>query len=125
MVIEGAPRVSLLSARLITFVSIVDMAGMSSENWSQLLRDKVVFVTGGGGGIGSAICQTCALQGAKVVVSDIDKAATDRVVAGIAGDPDRTMSVQLDTIDEQAIEQAVQQVVAKWGTVDVLVNAYV
>ena len=101
------------------------MAGISSEHWSQLLRDKALFVTGAGGGIGSAICQTCALQGAKVVVSDIDKAATDQVVAGIAGDPHRTMSVQLDTVDEQAIEQAVQQVVAKWGTVDVLVNAYV
>ena len=101
------------------------MAGLTSENWTQLLRDKVVFVTGAAGGIGAAICHTCVLQGAKVVVSDIDKAATENVVASIAGEHDRVMSVQLDTADEQAIEQAVQQVVVKWGTVDVLVNAYV
>lgn len=99
----------------------------ASNEWSQVLRDKVVFVTGAGGGIGSAISRTCALQGARVVVSDIVKTAADQVVASILEchehSADRVMSVELDTVDERAIEQAVQQVVDKWGTIHVLVNA--
>ena len=105
------------------------MAGRISENWSQILLDKVVFITGAGGGIGSAMVQTCVLQGARVVVSDINKAAADKVVADIvAGDnekKDRLMSLELDTVSEQAIEQAVKQVVDQWHTIHVLVNAYV
>jgi NAD(P)-dependent dehydrogenase (short-subunit alcohol dehydrogenase family) len=42
-----------------------------SNKWSQILLDKAVFITGADGGIGSAISQTCALYGARVVVSDI------------------------------------------------------
>ncbi|CAF3427903.1 unnamed protein product [Rotaria sp. Silwood1] len=98
-----------------------------SESWSQVLLDKVVFVTGAGGGIGSAISHTCALHGARVVVSDINKAAADKVVTDILGNQneasDRIMSLELDTVDEQAIEQAVKKVVDKWGTIHVLVNA--
>jgi NAD(P)-dependent dehydrogenase (short-subunit alcohol dehydrogenase family) len=97
-----------------------------NDTWSQVLFDKVVFITGAGGGIGSAISQTCALHGARVVVSDINKAAADKVVANILGtqneESDRIMSLELDTVDEQAIEQAVKKVVDKWGTIHVLVN---
>jgi NAD(P)-dependent dehydrogenase (short-subunit alcohol dehydrogenase family) len=100
-----------------------------SNKWSQILLDKVVFITGAGGGIGSAISQTCALHGARVVVSDINKSAADKVVANIVENDneksDKIMSLELDTVDEQAIEQAVKQVVDKWGTIHVLVNAYV
>jgi len=101
----------------------------ASNKWSQILQDKVVFITGAGGGIGSAISQTCALQGARVVVSDINISAADKVVADILEnenqESDRIMSLELDTVDEQAIEQAVKKVVDKWGTIHVLVNAYV
>ncbi|CAF5184487.1 unnamed protein product [Rotaria magnacalcarata] len=96
-----------------------------NESWSQILLDKVVVITGAG--IGSAISHTCALQGAKVVVSDVNKAAADKVVADIIAtrnqESDRIMSIELDTVDEQAIEQAVAKVVEEWGTIHVLVNA--
>jgi NAD(P)-dependent dehydrogenase (short-subunit alcohol dehydrogenase family) len=105
------------------------MTAKINDNWSQVLLDKVVFITGAGGGIGSAISQTCLLQGARVVVSDVNKAAADKVVANILsskdGDKDRIMSLELDTVDEQAIQQAVKTVVDKWGTIHVLVNTYV
>lgn len=100
-----------------------------SNNWSQILCDKVVFITGAGGGIGSAISRTCALQGAQVVVSDVNKAAAEAVATEISesqnGESDRVMSLELDTTSEQAIEEAVKKVVDKWGTIHVLVNAYV
>ena len=103
------------------------MSGVESNSWSQILLDKVVFITGAGGGIGSAIAQTCVLQGARVVVSDINKKASDRVVAQIGADDEgkkeRLLSLELDTVSEEAIEKAVKQVVDHWGTVHVLVNA--
>ncbi len=100
-----------------------------SDKWSQILLDKVVFITGAGGGIGSAISRTCALHGARIVVSDINKSAADKVVADILENQneisERIMSLELGTVDEQAIEQAVKKVVDKWGTIHVLVNVYV
>jgi NAD(P)-dependent dehydrogenase (short-subunit alcohol dehydrogenase family) len=98
-----------------------------SNKWSQVLFDKVVFITGGGGGIGSVIARTCFLQGARVAVSDINRSAADKVVTEILAnenkqESDRIISLELDTVDEQAIEQAVKQVVDKWGTIHVLAN---
>jgi NAD(P)-dependent dehydrogenase (short-subunit alcohol dehydrogenase family) len=101
----------------------------ADNKWSQILQDKVVFITGAGGGIGSAISQTCALQGARVVVSDVNKLAADKVAANILEneneESDRIMSLELDIADEQAIIQAVKKVVDAWGTIHVLVNTYV
>ena len=98
-----------------------------SNSLSNILNDKVVLITGAGGGIGSAISRTCALQGARVVVSDVNKAAADAVAIEISGnengESDRVMSLELDTASEQAIEEGVKKVVEKWGTVHVLVNA--
>ena len=97
-----------------------------SGDWSRLLTDKVVFVTGAGGAIGASIAQTCALHGARVVVADVNKTAADEVVAKIIGGDtnknDYAMAIELDVVDEQAIQNAVKTVVDKWNTIDVLVN---
>lgn len=113
------------------YSSFTNMSATISNNWSQVLQDKVVFITGAGGGIGSAIARTSFLQGARVVVSDLNKEGADKVVAELLADDadgtkkDRLISLELDTASEEAIEKAVQQVVDQWKTVDVLVNAYV
>jgi NAD(P)-dependent dehydrogenase (short-subunit alcohol dehydrogenase family) len=106
-----------------------DQATKPSGNWSQLLLNKVVIVTGAGGGLGSAIAPTCVLHGARVVVADVNKKAADEVVRKIIAEDetkkDYVMSIELDVTDEQAIENAVKTIVEKWNTVDVLVNKYV
>jgi enoyl-[acyl-carrier-protein] reductase (NADH) len=106
-----------------------EQASKSGGGWSRLLTDKVVFVTGAGGAIGSTIAQTCALHGARVVVADVNKKAADEVVTKIidedANKKDYVMAIELDVTSEQAIQNAVQAVVDKWNTIDVLVNKYV
>jgi len=106
-----------------------EQATKPSGNWSQLLTNKVVIVTGAGGGIGSVIAETCVLHGARVVVADVNKKSADKVVTKIINDDqtrkDFVIAIELDVADEQSIETGVKTVVDKWNTVDVLVNKYV
>jgi len=106
-----------------------EQATKPSGDWSRLLLNKVVIITGAGGGIGSVIAETCVLHGARVVIADVNKKAADEVAAKIINDDqtkkDYVMPIELDVCDDQAIQNAVQAVVDKWNTVDVLVNKYV
>jgi NAD(P)-dependent dehydrogenase (short-subunit alcohol dehydrogenase family) len=106
-----------------------EQASKPSGDWSRLLPDKVVFITGAGGGIGSAIARICVSHGARVVVADIDKNAADEVATKIIDEDvknkDYVMTIELDVTSEQAIQNAIQTVVEKWSTIDVLVNKYV
>ncbi|CAF1176692.1 unnamed protein product [Adineta ricciae] len=108
-------------------MSIVpEQATKASGDWSQLLREKVVFVTGAGGAIGSAIAQTCALHGARVVVADVKKEAADKTVTKFLEEhvdmKDNVISIELDVTNEENIQNAVKHVVEKWKTIDVLIN---
>jgi NAD(P)-dependent dehydrogenase (short-subunit alcohol dehydrogenase family) len=109
--------------------AVPEQASKPSGNWSQLLLNKVVIVTGAGGGIGSMIAETCVLHGARVVVADVNKNAADEVVTKIIDEDtsrkDYVMSIEVDVANEQSIQNAVKTVVDKWSTVDVLVNKYV
>jgi NAD(P)-dependent dehydrogenase (short-subunit alcohol dehydrogenase family) len=79
------------------------------------MMTKSAIVTGGGGGIGAAICQALAAAGYRVGVLDYDASASARVAAGIDG----AMSLQADITDEQSVAAAVR----KFGAAaDVLVN---
>ena len=110
-------------------MSIVpEQATKASGDWSQLLREKVVFVTGAGGAIGSAIARTCALHGARVVVADVKKEAADKTVTEFLEEhtdmKDNVISIELDVTNEESIQNAVKHVVEKWKTIDVLINKY-
>ena len=104
------------------------------RKWSQLLHDKVIFITGAAGGIGSSICRTCILHGARVVISGIRKASIDDLMAEIIANRngeeeeecrDRMVGVELDIRNEKAIQEAIELVINKWGRIDALVNVYV
>lgn len=89
---------------------------------SQHLGDKVVVITGAGGGFGKLIAEKCAAAGARVVGVDISEAALGAVFdgirsAGLAG------SYQVaDVTDMEQVTAAVQHAVQTFGAVDVLVN---
>ena len=84
--------------------------------------DKVVIVTGGGGGIGSAICQRFADEGATVVVTDMDKDAAQAVVNDITGKGASAVAIAADIASGDACRDLVRQVFETFGRIDVLAN---
>lgn len=86
------------------------------------LKDKVVVVTGGGGGIGSATSLRYAEEGARVVVWDINLAAAESLVSEIKAAGGDALAIAADLTDFAATGAAVAQVESEFGPIDILVN---
>lgn len=84
------------------------------------LSRKVALITGSAGGIGKAIAEKFAAEGACVVLSDIDE---DRL-ANARKDfgKDAAIAVRLDVLDNETIAQAYKQTCLAFGGVDIIVN---
>ncbi|MBA2719655.1 MAG: bifunctional aldolase/short-chain dehydrogenase [Chloroflexi bacterium] len=85
------------------------------------LAARIAFVTGAGSGIGKAISQRLAAEGACVVVADIDSASAELVAAELGG-PDVALAVTVDVSDEEQVADAFRQAVLAFGGVDLVVN---
>ncbi len=86
------------------------------------IEGKVVLVTGGGRGLGEAICHALAAAGANVIVADIRQDLADEVTLKINDDGGRATARYLDAGDEEQAQQAVSEVVAQYDRLDVLIN---
>ncbi|BDG01632.1 L-iditol 2-dehydrogenase [Anaeromyxobacter oryzae] len=83
------------------------------------LEGKTAMVTGGARGIGRAVCEGYALEGARVAVADVDvpeAEATARAIGPAA------FAVRLDVTRQESIDEAISAIVARAGGLDVLVN---
>ncbi|HEY3561551.1 MAG TPA: bifunctional aldolase/short-chain dehydrogenase [Kribbella sp.] len=85
------------------------------------LATRVAFVTGGGSGIGKAIAQRLAAEGACVVVADLDQAAAEAAAKEI-GSTDVAVAVAADVSSAEAVEAALREAVLAFGGVDLIVN---
>jgi NAD(P)-dependent dehydrogenase (short-subunit alcohol dehydrogenase family) len=81
------------------------------------LRDKVTVITGGAGGIGSALCHAFAAQGARVVVADLDGDRARDLARKIGG-----LSFKVNLADPGEVNTLIEQIQSAYGPVDVLVN---
>src|SRR4029077_5324829 len=87
------------------------------------LRGRVVVVTGGASGIGEQIVEQFAGQGAHVAFLDIQNELGIQLVRkiGASGAPE-PLFLQGDLTDVSALRKCIQSIIAKFKTVDVLVN---
>ncbi|MCB9078897.1 MAG: sorbitol-6-phosphate dehydrogenase [Anaerolineaceae bacterium] len=87
-----------------------------------VLKDKIALVTGGGQGLGQAVCQRLAQAGARVVVTDISgvtATTTATEIASLTGQ--QTLGLAGDVTDEAQVEAMVAQTVAHFGRLDIVV----
>ncbi len=80
-------------------------------------NSRVALVTGGGGGIGRAICTELAEKGHRVAVADIATDRTEELAREIGG-----LAVEIDITDPASVKAAVAQVAKDLGTIEICVN---
>lgn len=83
---------------------------------------RVALVTGGAGGIGSAVCAALAAQGRAVAVSDLRAQDAERLAKLLRAEGAEAMAVALDVCDGESVNGAVEEVASRLGPVDILVN---
>jgi len=86
------------------------------------VQDRVVIVTGGAGGIGSAACRAIAAEGAKVVVADLDPTAAQALADAIVADGGYATSIGVDVTDRSQVQAMVQRAVDTYGALNVIFN---
>ncbi|MEP1208179.1 MAG: L-iditol 2-dehydrogenase [Rhizobiaceae bacterium] len=84
---------------------------------TQPLTGKVALITGGGRGIGRAVCAAMDAAGAKVVVADLNEIDAQQVAQAIDG-----MAVSMDVTDFDSITDQVSEIERSLGGIDILVN---
>ena len=84
------------------------------------LKGQVAIITGGAGGLGSALAVHLSRLEVRVAIFDLNDAKTPSPAAPGAGE---VIYVRADVSDQDACEVAVKQVLGRWGQIDILVNA--
>ena len=87
-----------------------------------MVQDKVAFVTGAASGIGLAIAQGLAAEGARVALSDMREDAVRAAAEGIAGQGKEAIGVACDVTSEQQLTKAIDAAARRFGRIDILVN---
>ena len=88
------------------------------------LAGRIAFITGGAGGIGSAIAAKLLSEGACVALADIDQGSLDEVTAGFGAvySKDNVRGIKMDVTSEPAVIAAMNETALAFGGVDIVVN---
>jgi 2-hydroxycyclohexanecarboxyl-CoA dehydrogenase len=83
---------------------------------------RTALVTGGGGGIGRAICAALAADGRAVAAGDVDVEAAEETARAIEATGGRALAAAFDVTDSAGVMSAVEQVAAELGAIEIVVN---
>ena len=86
------------------------------------LENKNALITGSGNGIGRAIAELFAKEGANVVVADLEKESGLETVANISKSGGNAKFIQVDTSDIDSVDKLVKDSINQFGDINILVN---
>jgi NAD(P)-dependent dehydrogenase (short-subunit alcohol dehydrogenase family) len=87
-----------------------------------LLTDRVALITGGAGGIGRGIALKFAQEGCSIAIADINLKGSGDVIGEVAKIGPEGLALRCDVTDSKQVKWAVDQVITKFGKIDVLIN---
>ena len=86
------------------------------------LAGKTAYITGAASGIGLAIAQLFAKEGAKIAIADLNPAAADAAAAGIVAAGGKAMGLAVDVTNEQQVNDSVDKAADQLGGLDILIS---
>src|SRR4051812_22125621 len=95
---------------------------MRFESMPNTLKDKVAIITGGGTGIGEAICHRFAHEGASVLVNGLPGDPVEDVAAAVRTAGGKAIAFAGDVSEEAGAHACVHEAIRRFGRLDVLVN---
>ena len=84
------------------------------------LKGKIAIVTGGGSGIGRAICKALAAEGANIMVADINEQTAKETCNQLSSSEGRYLSIKVDVRSETEVKHVVDETVRNFGRIDLL-----
>ncbi len=87
------------------------------------LSGKTAIVTGGGGVLGGSMAKSLAEAGVKIVILDLHSDAAEARADEISSQGGQAIGLAGNVLDKENLEQVKEKVLAKWGTIDILINA--
>ena len=88
----------------------------------QRFENAVAIVTGGGMGLGEALCEELGRRGSTVVIADIDGDAARQVAGRLEQSGASALAVRVDVANEAEVAQLIESTVAEYGRVDYMIN---
>lgn len=86
------------------------------------MKNKVVLVTGAASGIGKRIAEVFVREKAIVIVADLDSSKANSTAAEMIAQGGKAMALGMDVTQETMVDRGIEQVVEKYGAIDVLVS---
>jgi len=86
------------------------------------LKNRVVIVTGGASGIGLAVCREFARHGARIAMLDMDKNSLENCKRAFSDKGHDILALECDVTDKDACQESINQVLNRFGQIDILFN---
>jgi 2-keto-3-deoxy-L-fuconate dehydrogenase len=87
------------------------------------LNNKIAVVTGGGSGIGRAIAELFAHQGASVFILELNKTSAEEAIKKITAAGGRAAAMDVDVSDQQQVKNVITDITKQTNRIDILVNS--